>query len=982
MTLGPREVMRSEEIEGGPSGPANPIPDPESLDCGCGQLPCKKLAKYATRKLFIILLCWIGFIQSAGQEYFYVTSSTIARKFQLHPNTIEWLTIINNGLFPFILALPVSYWGDRIHRAAWIGALVLIQSVGYLFLVIPHINSSSKVIEGTNNVTHLSLFAGLARLVNVEIDSSYFVLGIVILSQVVSCMGNVGFYSLGISYLDDNTRKRHVPIPLGFIIAFRIMGILFGYILGWACLRIDADNLSKAIESYQENNGAWWLGWPILAVLLALPGLPMSWFPRRLPSEVVEQAAASILDSPGGRTSPLSESTISDAKNVGDTKYLPSMLRLFKNKILLCSIFSSIFCITGIINFLDTEDIILESRFYAPRPSGLFLAFGDPLISRTISRLSRPILISITVILSGLIISKLRPRAKWLVCYNIGALIIASLIIFYLAFVTCNKTSIVGSNSSGSVSSLLRYCNKDCRCSRDANFQPVCNKDYSIVFYTPCHAGCTGIKNTGNKKIFTGCNCIEEITGLLGNEATQGPCVSTKCQIGWIVFEISTILAYMLIASCAVSSLLIGLRSTYLQDKSLAIGLWISLVSIFVYVPGKMLYWKVANSTCIYHGNSPSLCHLYDSIDLGAYLAYITTLFLLISFIFELAIFFICQRLRIYREIQFDTADLNERTEQIFTPLTNETINSNNNNGNVADDDDEDDDTTERHVASDSSAFVAELAAVTSNIRKNNETILMTEEPGTSSDYTVKTNGPLKYGPVGPGNPRTTSTKSVDKIAQSSYTDDTDDDDHINNKRGPMSLMTISYKRLEINSDSETSDSSPGSRHRNDYHKQSISKLASIDNPVTNNTIAGFSKTNDIEFTKWDNKKKDRPYTGDFNEIGIPIINYNLQTINSKSNSDIIIPKKLRNKEENYQQIDKGNFLINDDTINQRTVSPIGHTSSGFGSFASDLQKITTESKTSTPALDYSGSETSNSIASTSKSKLTKVKKPTFSTAL
>lgn len=93
MTLGPREVMRSEEIEGGPTGPANPIPDPESLDCGCGQLPCKKLAKYATRKLFIMLLCWIGFIQSAGQEYFHVTSSTMARKFQLHPNTIGKLII-------------------------------------------------------------------------------------------------------------------------------------------------------------------------------------------------------------------------------------------------------------------------------------------------------------------------------------------------------------------------------------------------------------------------------------------------------------------------------------------------------------------------------------------------------------------------------------------------------------------------------------------------------------------------------------------------------------------------------------------------------------------------------------------------------------------------------------------------------------------------------------------------------------------------
>lgn len=90
MTLGPREVMRSEEIEGGPAGPANPISNPESLDCGCGQFPCPKLAKYATRKFFVTLLCCIGFIQAAGQEYFDLTSSTIARRFQFHlfhPNT-------------------------------------------------------------------------------------------------------------------------------------------------------------------------------------------------------------------------------------------------------------------------------------------------------------------------------------------------------------------------------------------------------------------------------------------------------------------------------------------------------------------------------------------------------------------------------------------------------------------------------------------------------------------------------------------------------------------------------------------------------------------------------------------------------------------------------------------------------------------------------------------------------------------------------
>lgn len=91
MTIGPQEIVRS-EVEGGLSGPANPIPD-ESLDCGCAKLPCPKLAKYATRGIFVAVLCWIGLVQAASHAYFQVTSSTVARRFQFNPNLMGQLTL-------------------------------------------------------------------------------------------------------------------------------------------------------------------------------------------------------------------------------------------------------------------------------------------------------------------------------------------------------------------------------------------------------------------------------------------------------------------------------------------------------------------------------------------------------------------------------------------------------------------------------------------------------------------------------------------------------------------------------------------------------------------------------------------------------------------------------------------------------------------------------------------------------------------------
>lgn len=85
MTVRFPEVIRSgSEVEGGLSGPANPIPN-QSIDCGCGQLQCPKLAKFATRKFFVGMICWIGIVQAASYAYFHVTGSTIARRFQIDP---------------------------------------------------------------------------------------------------------------------------------------------------------------------------------------------------------------------------------------------------------------------------------------------------------------------------------------------------------------------------------------------------------------------------------------------------------------------------------------------------------------------------------------------------------------------------------------------------------------------------------------------------------------------------------------------------------------------------------------------------------------------------------------------------------------------------------------------------------------------------------------------------------------------------------
>lgn len=73
----------------------------------------------------------------------------------------DWI-LIAAELTPIILGLVIAYWGDRIHRASWIGALTLLQSVSYFILIIPHLTHRVRMIEETQNdsVTHMSLYAG------------------------------------------------------------------------------------------------------------------------------------------------------------------------------------------------------------------------------------------------------------------------------------------------------------------------------------------------------------------------------------------------------------------------------------------------------------------------------------------------------------------------------------------------------------------------------------------------------------------------------------------------------------------------------------------------------------------------------------------------------------------------------------------------------------------------------------------------------
>lgn len=59
------------------------------------------------------------------------------------------------------------------------------------------------------------------------------------------------------------------------------------------------------------------------------------------------------------------------------------------------------------------------------------------------------------------------------------------------------------------------------------------------TYYNPCYAGCTTIIHVDDVKIYSGCSCVEDMTGWGNDQAKDGPCDLRKCQTGWMLFQVT-----------------------------------------------------------------------------------------------------------------------------------------------------------------------------------------------------------------------------------------------------------------------------------------------------------------------------------------------------------------------------------------------------------------------------------------------------------
>lgn len=456
------------------------------------------------------------------------------------------LIISGNEISQILLSLVLSYAGGQRNRPRWIAWGVVFCALSCFILATPHLiyGPGDEALHLTEEYLHrndgavgtmLNVTAGHMKSANKLCTDqpepeecnepfSYVPLVLIFVSQFVLGIGTTLYYTLGHTYLDDNTRKTNTPMMLAYAMSLRMFGPVVGFLLGFVSLRMYIDPWSTPLITHRDPRwlGAWWFGWILLGFAMLLFSWLIGMFPKELPKLRLRRQQSEALEE---RPRFMRSQTEDDAERapfsgvdavttaecdkrdaVPLLKDLPVALwRLLRNKLLMYNILSGIFYILGASGSITFLSKYMEVQFNKNASDATIVTGPMTLMGMVTGFL-----------LSGWLISRHRPGPRKLFFWNVlvgGCMMIGHIANLYL---TCDTRSQLvlpvtlrhGDDSMSATSTamwnLTRACNEQCACSA-VPYSPVCDEQTGTTYFSPCHAGCRGWND--RTKVYDRCEC-------------------------------------------------------------------------------------------------------------------------------------------------------------------------------------------------------------------------------------------------------------------------------------------------------------------------------------------------------------------------------------------------------------------------------------------------------------------------------------------
>ncbi|XP_066600830.1 solute carrier organic anion transporter family member 74D [Prorops nasuta] len=672
-----------------------------STNCGiCGIYP-QWLRNRATAKSFIAVYGLLGTVQAMAFIYIIVTLTTLEKRFKI-PSRTTGLILSGNEISE-ILSLILIYYGGSGNRPRWIAVGVGLSAVSCLIFSLPHLlygpgSDAMALTKEHLDQAFLNTSTVPADIIlcprnevadrcnqNAMLDVSLLPRLLVFVSQFVLGIGTTLYYSLGQTYLDDNTKKKNTPMLLGLTFALRTIGPAMGFLMGYGCLSLYIDPSLHPVINKNDPRwlGAWWLGWIILGITMGMFAVLMALFPRDLPPTKISEARPKKFDGEiplkldFERNEKQGNTTVERSPSVIEEKYVPTlrefpiaMKRILTNWLLTCNNLSGVFYVLGASAYFTFIAKYLEVQYGTSAAGGIVIAGPVSLIGMVIGFLS-----------SGYVISKFKPSPRPLLAWNVIVGLIFVLGQITYIFLGCEHAKMEGLNLEEMELNFTSSCNIACNCD-NVKYSPVCHEPSMTTFYSACHAGChTSISD----KEYGNCTClpydtveaIEKIDpeetlkfSLQGdqhlyisnsqpishyyNKVKAGPCMP-DCQVSYIYFAILSSVIQMLGCSGKIGNILVNYRSVEKRDKSLALGVTLMIVSLFALIPGPIIYGAIIDSTCLIWDNSCGTrgnCWFYHRDNFRFFVNISAVGFTLIGVLFDMAVCYLGKDVDLYGDLE------------------------------------------------------------------------------------------------------------------------------------------------------------------------------------------------------------------------------------------------------------------------------------------------------------------------------------------
>ncbi|GFY10768.1 solute carrier organic anion transporter family member 3A1 [Trichonephila clavipes] len=344
------------------------IEDDSDTICGIGSFNPKWLQAWANPRVFLTLYSLLGVISGMYYSYRVGALTTLEKRFSFNSQMSGTVMMVDE-ITPVFLGAIVGYFGGKGHRPRMFGIGMVMSTFCCFVSAFPYFiygTSSHLNIQNVQNKSGVEICEEEIRVENCNADDrppTVTALFFLMLAGVLKGFGNLGYWSLGLSYMDDISKKKNTAIYFAVTFSLRLVGPVFGYLMSSFFLKFYENPLEDPGYGPEDPRwiGAWWIGFLVQGVLQLLLTIPLALFPRRLP---------------GQKRLP-TNSEANDKLSSGFKGLIAALKRLLKNPLYLSIVVNTIMNIFGSVGHFMMLPKYMEQQFRLTASDASLYSVGE-----------------------------------------------------------------------------------------------------------------------------------------------------------------------------------------------------------------------------------------------------------------------------------------------------------------------------------------------------------------------------------------------------------------------------------------------------------------------------------------------------------------------------------------------------------------------------------------------------------------------------